>query len=141
MQIASKAANNATNSDVQKLRKIISAEQKALKLKDESAIIRLSGEFHTEIATIASNPILSEFLRQMISRCYLISATYQRTGSQECSNDDHTGIVEAIANCDVVLLGELVNKHFDHIEKALDLSDNEKSNQSLYEIFSNQSSA
>ena len=92
LQIASKAANNATKSDVQKLRKIISAEQKALKLKDEGAIIRLSGEFHTEIATIASNPILSEFLRQMISRCYLILATYQRTDPQECSNDDHTGI-------------------------------------------------
>ena len=59
---------------------------------------------------------------------------------QPSPNDDHTGIVDAIANCDVVLLREPVDKHFDHIEKALDLSDNEKPNQSLYEIFSNQSS-
>lgn len=138
LEIAGNAAEKASDADVKQLRLIVDEEQQALKAGDEEAIMRLSGHFHAVIADIAGNPILTEFLRQLISRCYLVLATYQQRKMEECSNDDHAGIVDAIVSSDQALLERLVNEHFDHIERSLDLREDVKPSQSLREVFGKQ---
>ena len=68
-----------------RLRGIISEERQALKRGDREQIMQISGKFHVALAEAAGNPILSDFLNSLISRCYLILRNLSATRSQQLS--------------------------------------------------------
>ena len=136
LYLVREAAQKAKPSDIAELRKIINAETQALKNEDHDQMMRLSGEFHMAIADSAGNPILAEFLGSLVSRCYLILATYQRRDSQNCPQTDHGSIVDLIEKGDPNAACAAQEKHFEHIAEELDLHDTPAQKRDLRDVFS-----
>lgn len=135
MEIINGCVAHATAADFAEMRRVIAEEDKALAAGDYSRSMRLSGEFHMALAQSAQNPILSEFLAGLISRCYLILATYQKRDAQICPQRDHEDLVALLEKRD--LAGSLAAQrhHFDHIESELDLSEKQPAGLTLKQIF------
>lgn len=135
LEIVSGAIEHASANDFSELRRIIAEEKKALAARDYSRSMRLSGEFHMALARSAQNPILTEFLAGLISRSYLILATYQKRDFEVCPQTDHEDLVNLIEkrNLDGALTAQ--RHHFDHIENELDLSRKKTASLTLKKIF------
>lgn len=125
----------ASRAQIKKLRKIIQQEQNATKVKDNDQRMRLSGEFHLALAECAGNPILSDFLSGLVSRCYLILATYERIDRRCCP--DHANIVKFVEKKDSRGAFQAMKEHFFHMEEELDLTDKTQVNSDLRDVFSN----
>ena len=63
--------------------------------------------------------LLAELLRDLISRCALITLMYQSPQAAEHSNDEHAAIVKALAARDEALAVRLMNEHLLHVEESL----------------------
>lgn len=135
LEIIRGAVAYADSDHIAGLRRIIGEEKKALLGADYSRSMRLSGEFHMALAHSANNHILSEFLAGLISRCYLILATYQKRDVQVCPQTDHEDLVDLIEKRDLEGALTAQRLHFDHIEHELDLSDKPAPSLTLKQIF------
>ena len=65
------------------------------------------------------NEVLAQLLSQLISRCALITLMYQTHRAAEVSNDEHVGIVRALAARDEELAVRLMTEHLLHVEENL----------------------
>jgi DNA-binding GntR family transcriptional regulator len=122
--------------DIKRLGKMLEKEAKSIDKGEHSKWVSLSGEFHLELAKIAGNQALEEFLRELVSRTSLIHVQYQKgnMGSQSCSCDEHADIINAIASGDEGKAVQLMDAHLDGIEESLNLNDEEQGSD-LYKIF------
>ncbi len=105
----------------------VTKEKRAEKSGNFSQRIRLSGEFHLLLARIVDNPVLGDFLRELVSRTSLIIAAYERRnsgpngakGHPPC--DGHMALIEAVASGDAERACESMVRHLEGIEGQLDL--------------------
>jgi DNA-binding GntR family transcriptional regulator len=71
------------------------------------------------MAELMGNQVLAELLRELLSRCALITLMYQSTTAAEHSNEEHADIVKALAAKDEALAVRLMNEHLQHVEEGL----------------------
>ena len=135
LHLVREAAARANGATIKRLRKVLAAEANALARGDHERIMHLSGEFHVIIAESTENDILVNFLRELVSRCYLILATYERRDNSTCTQSDHNGIVDLIEQGDAEGASAAMLVHFEHILEALDLRAPSGERQDLYEVF------
>ena len=135
LHLVRQAAAKAGPTTIKRLRKLIDAEARALEGGDPERILHLSGEFHVVIAEAMENEILTDFLRELVSRCYLILATYERRDNSTCPQSDHAGIVDLIERGDGEAAAVAMQTHFEHMLEALDLRSASGERQDLYEVF------
>lgn len=119
------AAANATRAQITRLRQIVREEHASFHSGDHAKWIRLGGEFHILLSDSAGNPVLTRFLRELVSRCSLIIALYQAPGKTACPNDEHEQLIDAIAAGDAALAVRMMDQHLLDIERALRLSDDQ----------------
>ncbi|MGF6903772.1 GntR family transcriptional regulator [Paraburkholderia sp. GAS348] len=99
----------------------IDSERKAFEGRDFAAWTRLSGQFHTELASLTGNTVLCECLNGLVARSTLISALYESLGRSPCSFEEHKAILFAIEQGDVQEAAELMRLHLQAVEvKMLD---------------------
>ncbi|NLP65606.1 GntR family transcriptional regulator [Paraburkholderia sacchari] len=94
----------------------IRRERKAFEGRDFPAWIRLSGEFHTELAALTGNTVLCDCLNGLVARSTLISALYESPGRSPCSFDDHEAIVQALESGQVQEATALMTRHLQGVE-------------------------
>jgi DNA-binding GntR family transcriptional regulator len=94
----------------------IGRERRAFESRDFSAWIRLSGEFHTELASLTGNTVLCECLSGLVARSTLISALYESLGKSSCSFEDHEHILAALDAGDAAKAAELMAQHLRDVE-------------------------
>ncbi|HZZ11671.1 MAG TPA: GntR family transcriptional regulator [Paraburkholderia sp.] len=100
---------------------MIGRERKAFETRDFPAWIRLSGEFHTELASITGNGVLCDCLNGLVARSTLISALYESLGRSPCSFEDHEAILAALDAGDAKEAAALMSRHLQSVElKMLD---------------------
>jgi len=100
---------------------MIARERRAFESRDFPAWIRLSGEFHTELASLTGNTVLCDCLGGLVARSTLISALYESLGRSPCSFEDHEAILAALDAGDAKTAGELMSRHLQSVElKMLD---------------------
>jgi len=105
----------------------VALEEQAHRDGDLNRRIRLSGEFHLKIGELADKPVLTHFLREIVSRTSLIIAQYQiasarhaeQTAEHPCC--EHRGLIEAFEQGDAQAAVRLMNEHLAHLEQQLDL--------------------
>ena len=103
-----------------KLERVVQDENKARAAGDHRAVVRLSGDFHRVLATLAGNAPLADLMQTLTVRtCLAIVANRASTGST-CREDEHAQIVQAIAAGDSRRATRLMTEHLDHIERSLD---------------------
>ena len=120
-EIVAIACQVASREDVRKLKDVIQSEQECRANDDRSGRIRLSGEFHLEIARVAGNEHLYRFLRQLVIQTSLARANFEQKGVSPCSGQDHELLVDAIASGAVGQAKELMVRHLQLSESELDL--------------------
>ncbi|WP_085317764.1 GntR family transcriptional regulator [Derxia lacustris] len=85
----------AGRADFDRLRQRLRAEQAALAEGNHARWVRLAGDFHLALADLAGNRVLRGFLEQLMSRCSLIVALYERDepAHASCQHGEHERIV------------------------------------------------
>jgi len=108
-----------TPSKIKALREHVAQEKQAVASQDVSGRTELLGDFHVRMAELMGNQVLAELLRDLISRCALITLMYQSTTEAEHSNEEHVEIVKALAAKDEALAVRLMDEHLLHVEEGL----------------------
>lgn len=117
-------ARNATRADVKALRALAQQEHEAYEHGQTRRGLKMSLEFHRELARLADNGVLAEFLDQLIARTPLVVLAYKASGGDSsCSDDEHASILDAIARGDAAGAVRAMNAHLSSLEGKLDLSD------------------
>ncbi|WP_122206797.1 GntR family transcriptional regulator [Pseudomonas viridiflava] len=129
------AVEHASAAQLAQLRQMVSEERDSFSRGDRGAGIRLSGEFHLQLAVAAKNAPLISFQRSLVSQTSLIIAQYETGNRTHCSYDEHNQLIDAIEARDAVLAVELMMHHMDHIDSKLNL-DEDAGSDDLQAVFS-----
>lgn len=129
----------AREADFNALTRIIDEEDAARRDGHRRALIRLSGEFHLQIAERSRNRTLEKMLRELVSRTSLILMTYERADDSPqnsgCATDEHRNLLNAIAARDVSGAKRLMKRHLTHLEAHLDFEPAHSDRDDLVRIF------
>lgn len=115
------AAERATAADIATLERHITDEHAALESGEAGRALKLSGEFHIEIARIADQNTIEAFIRQLVSRSSLVIALYWRRRNALCESHAHHALVKAFRDNDGDTAEELMKGHLVDLLSQLDL--------------------
>ena len=91
-----KVSRQATAADFKKMRHMIEREREAYMQGNRPLWIRLSADFHIELAKLSGNQLLVDMLRRLVSRTTLLISNTDSAGQQPCSFDDHLSVIDAL---------------------------------------------
>ena len=131
---AGSAAARATPRDIAILKEHIAQEHAAMDAGDHGRALSLSGIFHIEVARIADQDTIRQFIETLIARSSLIIALYWRRESALCESHAHHALIDAIAKADAQNAEELMRSHLVDLNSALDLRDRPTQSRSLKEL-------
>jgi DNA-binding GntR family transcriptional regulator len=107
------------------VREVVKAEQAARKRGDGREQLRLSGEFHLQLAKLTGNDVLHDVLKDLISRTSLATLVYQTPGTSGCRCDDHALLIDALAAGDGVRAAATMDQHLSALLSGLNLNTEE----------------
>lgn len=99
----------------------IALEDAARKDNARTEVIRLSGEFHTKLATATGNKFITKMMRELVTRTSLIVGLFGSSESSSCPDDEHSNILKAIQARDPDQAEKLLLSHLNHIQNGLDM--------------------
>lgn len=117
------AASRTTPEDIALLERHITQEHAALDRDQPGLALKLSGEFHLEIARIADQQTIAQFLKQLVSRSSLVIALYWQRRNALCESNAHHALVDALRSHDGAAAEDLMKGHLLDIYSQLDLRD------------------
>lgn len=120
--IVARAAAAAEAADIERLRAGVRDERAAHAAGDRESWIRLSGGFHLDLADLAGNIVLAQFLKGLVSRSSLIIALYESPNGAVCSFDDHMALIDALAAKDRAQAEALMDAHLAACADGLSLA-------------------
>ncbi len=130
---ARSAAERITPSDLDRLRAHIDEEHAALAAGEPGRALRLSGLFHIEIARIADQDTICQFITQLIARSSLIIALYWKRRNALCESHAHHALLQALSQHDGAGAEDLMKGHLVDLVSLLDLRNTPASPRSLHE--------
>lgn len=113
------ACAQATPTHIRQLRELIARERDCIDRDQRATAIRLSGEFHLQLAAMAHNAPLAQFLNSLVPLTSLIIAQYEAHACTYCAWQEHVAIVDALEQRDVNRAIGLMTQHLDHLEAKL----------------------
>jgi DNA-binding GntR family transcriptional regulator len=122
--IVQMAADRASNAELHNLVKLAKSEQLAFNKGPKSDRVKLSGDFHRQLARLSGNAVLESFLEELVSRSSLIIALYESPGAVPCSHTEHLEIANAMVARDLPKAVQYMEHHLRHIEAQIDLTVN-----------------
>ena len=131
---ARSATERMTADALKGLKTRLKDEHKALDAGDVGAAITLSGKFHTDIARIAQQPTIAEFIEGLVARSSLIIALYWKRQSALCEEYAHHALVDAFEKGEAQLAEELMLSHIVDLASSLDFEPAAQSPKSLKDI-------
>lgn len=105
--------------NLKQLRSHLKKEKKALAEQQRHTLIYLTGNFHLLLAEIAGNNVFLDFLNQLIARSSLILEKYEVQGENVCAGEDHSALVELIADGEREEAQTLLTRHLETVEQNL----------------------
>lgn len=96
---------------IRALREHLTAEKAAVEKSNASGRVEMLGDFHILIAKLLGNQVLEHMLRDLISRCALITLMYQSMQGAQDSGQEHVRIVGAMVAKDEALAVRLMEEH------------------------------
>lgn len=117
------AAARVRPRDLARLRALVRREQAAYATGDLQGGLRLSIDFHVQLAAAAGNEVLAAFLDELVSRTPLVVLSHRKTPAPTCALSDHDRILDALEARDADLARELMIEHVGHLEGRLALNE------------------
>ncbi|MAQ37199.1 MULTISPECIES: GntR family transcriptional regulator [Thioclava] len=130
---ARSAAERITEDDLAALQRHIDEEHAAIDDGEAGRALFLSGQFHLEIARIADQATITEFITQLVARSSLIIALYWHRRGALCESHAHHALMRAFAERDADLAEELMKNHLLDLLSSLDLRNRTSAPASLRE--------
>jgi DNA-binding GntR family transcriptional regulator len=121
--LVEKAMARASDADIAELIATAKSEQVAFEAGNKQERLKLSGDFHRQLARLGGNSVLGDFLNELVSRTSLIIALYESPGAVPCSHSEHLEIADAMKRRDVAKAVQYMEHHLLHIEAQTDLTD------------------
>lgn len=118
-EMARAFVREVTPAKVRALREHIAREKAAVDRNDAAGRVELLGDFHVRMAELMGNEVLTQILRDLVSRSSLISLMYQRDGAARHSQEEHVELVKALAAKDEDRAAALMSDHLLHVEESL----------------------
>ncbi|OYU09114.1 MAG: GntR family transcriptional regulator [Pseudomonas sp. PGPPP1] len=113
------ACVHATPTQVRQLRELIARERECIEKDQRGPAIRLSGEFHLQLAAMARNAPLAQFLNSLVPLTSLVIAQFEANAYSYCAWQEHGAIVDAVEQRDATTAVALMTQHLDHLESKL----------------------
>jgi DNA-binding GntR family transcriptional regulator len=110
-EIIAEATRHCTANDIRRLRAHCRAQAAAAAGPDRSRFIELLGEFHLVIAEIGGNPVLGDFLTQLLHRTSLMQALYEMQEVPSCAIADHRALVDLMVRGDPKAAAQAMRRH------------------------------
>ncbi len=110
---------SSTPARIKALKDHVAQERAALARDDVATRNELLGDFHVRMAQLLGNQVLAQILRELTSRCSLITLMYQSPSAAEHSQEEHSQIVKALAAGDEERAVQLMTEHLQHVEESL----------------------
>lgn len=104
---------------LQPLRQLLAREREAIDRDQRGPAIRLSGEFHLQLAEVAGNGPLAHFLRSLVPLTSLAIAQFEGQARNYCAWQEHLAIIDAVEQGDAQTAIALMAEHLDHLEQRL----------------------
>jgi len=122
--IVEAATHRITPAQVRALRALALQEHEAYRRGEMRRGLKMSLQFHRELAAVAGNRVLAEMLESLVVRTPLVVLAYRsrRGGENPCSNDEHAQIADAIAGGHAAKAVAAMSTHLANLEAQLDLS-------------------
>jgi DNA-binding GntR family transcriptional regulator len=111
--------NSMARKDLVAVRELVREERAAYNAGQWSSWIRLSGEYHLQVARLLDNAELEQILRSLIARTTLMIALYDSPGHNACSFDEHDAILDALQAGDSDRACMLMTEHLEAAERKL----------------------
>ncbi|CAI8995449.1 transcriptional regulator NanR [compost metagenome] len=102
--------------DLKRLRTLVDNERQCA---ERGQAIRLSGEFHLQLAEMAGNAPLAHFLGSLVPLTSLAIAQCEEQTHSFCAWQEHLAIVDAVERGNAATAVMLINRHLDHLEQTL----------------------
>lgn len=109
--VVQKLVDKADQTGFAALRTLVGRERDAYMRGDRPQWIRLSAEFHIELARRAGNALVVDALRRLVSRTTLLISATNPTGQQPCSFDEHAAVLDALEKNDLSTAQEAMTHH------------------------------
>jgi DNA-binding GntR family transcriptional regulator len=109
-----------TEQDIEEIRNHLETETKHL-ADDRWNTLSVTGDFHALIGHLSGNAVLAKFLEELVLRTSLIIATYEPSGSADCSYDAHPDIAEKLIARDAPAAVAAMDAHLIAMESRLPL--------------------
>ena len=119
MTVVQLACAQATPTKIRQLRELIGRERECIERDQRGPAIRLSGEFYLQLAAMACNAPLAQFLNSLVPLTSLIIAQYEAQACTYCAWQEHVAIVDAVEQRDVNAAVSLMTQHLDHLKAKL----------------------
>lgn len=119
--IVALAVGKLTPSNKLRLQQQLEKEAYAIQHGDRRDMVRESGAFHSLLADIAGNQVLTDLLSHLILRSSLIIALYQPTSDVKCSLHEHEALLAAIFSGDKEAASAEMGRHIHGIQEHLPL--------------------
>lgn len=117
------AAELAHGEDIERLNQIVREEREHVEHERRGAAIRLSGDFHFAVASLAGNHTLLRFLRALIPQTALVIAQYERPPHEFSAWLEHEQMTSALGDGNASLASDLMEAHLNRIEENLELDE------------------
>lgn len=114
-------AASITPPQIKQLRQMLDEEQLSYQNGDSQRAIELSVQFHQVLASMANNGVMAGFLNEIIRRTPLVILTHLgETKPNQCRNQEHDAIVDALENGDTEKAVRIMDQHLSHIESKIE---------------------
>jgi len=113
------ACAQATPTKIRQLGELIARERDGMERNQRGPAIRLSGEFHLQLAQMAGNAPLAQFINSLVPLTSLIIAQFEAKACTYCAWQEHVAIVDAVEQRDSSTAVALMTQHLDHLESKL----------------------
>ena len=120
LAVVARAAAGAKEEDLERLDHLTKEEDAIHGGSDSAAKQRMSGNFHIELSRAAGNVVLTEMLKNVVTRLALVSMLYERDVARKCGAEDHRAILAAIRRRDASAAEAAMICHLDDMEAMLD---------------------
>jgi len=118
-EVARRLAGKLSAEQLAALRRIVEAEARATKSQNKQEAIRLSGEFHLQLARMSGNPIFVRLLDELLPTTSLLMALYKAPGQPMCVAHSHQQLLLTLTGAGSAAAATEMRRHLNEIERSL----------------------
>ena len=118
-EVARRLAGTLSAEQVAALRRTVDAEARATRSQNKQEAIRLSGEFHRQLAQMSGNPIFVRLLEELLPTTSLLMALYKAPGEPMCVAHSHQLLLTTLTTSTGTAAATEMRRHLNEIERSL----------------------